>query len=89
MSGNKTTNSQKLVYFARVKIWKASKERETGRGYAIKSFDISKKEWIQLGEVQFEVMKQDFGKGGFRRASKAPNDNILFQNKSLGTKKVL
>ena len=57
------------------------KERQT-HGITIESFDVSKKEWIQLDEVQFQVTKQYFGEGGFRRACKASSVNILFQNKS-------
>ena len=62
------------------------KERQT-EGITIESFDVSKKEWIQLGEVQFEVTKQHFGEGGFRKAFETSSDNILFQNKSWVLKK--
>ena len=54
------------------------KERQT-EGITIDSFDVSKKEWIKLEEVQFEVAKQHFVDGVFRRAFKASNDNILFK----------
>ena len=51
------------------------------------SFEVSQKEWIQLGQVQFEVTKQHFGEGGFKRTCKASSGNILFQNKSWVLKK--
>ena len=43
------------------------RKRET-ESITIDSFDVSKKEWIQLGKIQFEVTKQHSGKGGFRKA---------------------
>ena len=70
------------VYFAHVETWKASKEREADQVYHKQSFDVCQKEWIQIGEVQFEVTNQHFAENGFGRAFKDLSDNILFQNKS-------
>ena len=76
------------AHFAHVKAWRASKNKgRHAAGITINSFDVCKKEWIQLGKVQFEVIKQHFGKDGFRNPFKAWSDNILFQNKSWSLKK--
>ena len=65
-----------------LKLWELQKKGRQTEGITIESFDVSKKIWIQLGEVPFEVTKQHFGQGGCKRAFIASSDNTLFQSKT-------
>ena len=70
-----------------LKLEELQKKERQIESITVERVDVSKKEWIQLGEVQFEVAKQHFGEGGFRRPFKALSGNILYQNKSRVLKK--
>ena len=70
-----------------LKLGELQKKERQKESITSKSFDISKKECTQIGEVQFEVTKQYFGEGVLRRAFNSLSYNIVFQNKNWVLKK--
>ena len=80
--GAKSQIPKSLSISHMLKLWALQKKGRQTESITIESFDVSKKIWIQLGEVPFEVTKQHFGQGGCKRAFIASSDNTLFQSKT-------
>ena len=85
--GAKSQIPRSLSILHLLKLGKVQKKERLIEGITIENFAVSQKEWIQLDQVPFEVTKQHFGEGGFKRTFKASSGNILFQNKSWVLKK--
>lgn len=58
-----------------LKLRELQKKERQRESITVYRFNVSNNEWIQFGEVQFEITKQHFGEKGFRRAFKASSDN--------------